>query len=188
MYDSGMRVLFVSPNTERLNIPVLPLGLALVAAAARRAGHQTRFLTCWAPRPPWQRSARRCRRPRSSWSRCGTWWPPAGPPAPPSSWWAGPANTYWSPRALWRSKHGGIAPSSRDPGGMLPGHLAFDGPRKRARRLRRSADRLGDTRVGSSSPRPAARLRWSTSAPTPTPTPTRRRIPATATTKARCAD
>ncbi len=44
MYDSGMRVLFVSPNTERLNIPVLPLGLALVAAAAQRAGHQTRFL------------------------------------------------------------------------------------------------------------------------------------------------
>jgi radical SAM superfamily enzyme YgiQ (UPF0313 family) len=39
-----MRVLFVSPNTERLNMPVLPLGLALVAAAARRAGHQTRFL------------------------------------------------------------------------------------------------------------------------------------------------
>jgi hypothetical protein len=43
-YDDGMRVLFVSPNTERLNMPVLPLGLALVAAAARRAGHQTRFL------------------------------------------------------------------------------------------------------------------------------------------------
>jgi hypothetical protein len=39
-----MRVLFVSPNTERLNMPVLPLELAPVAAAARRAGHQTRFL------------------------------------------------------------------------------------------------------------------------------------------------
>jgi hypothetical protein len=39
-----MRVPFVSPNTERLNMPVLPLGLALVAAAARQAGHQTRFL------------------------------------------------------------------------------------------------------------------------------------------------
>ena len=43
-YDNGMRVLCVSPNTERLNMPTLPLGLALVAAAARRADHQTRFL------------------------------------------------------------------------------------------------------------------------------------------------
>ena len=39
-----MRVLFISPNTERLNMPTLPLGLALVAAATHRAGHQTRFL------------------------------------------------------------------------------------------------------------------------------------------------
>ena len=39
-----MRVLFISPNTERLNMPTLPLGLALVAAATRRAGYQTRFL------------------------------------------------------------------------------------------------------------------------------------------------
>jgi radical SAM superfamily enzyme YgiQ (UPF0313 family) len=38
-----MKVLFVSPNTERLTMPVLPLGRALVAAATRRAGHQTRF-------------------------------------------------------------------------------------------------------------------------------------------------
>jgi hypothetical protein len=29
-----MRVLFVSPNTERLNMPTLPLGLALVAGCA----------------------------------------------------------------------------------------------------------------------------------------------------------
>ena len=35
-----MRVLFVSPNTERLNMPTLPLGLALVASATRRAGQQ----------------------------------------------------------------------------------------------------------------------------------------------------
>jgi hypothetical protein len=39
-----MRVLFISPNTERLNMPTLPLGLALVAVATRRAGHQTCFL------------------------------------------------------------------------------------------------------------------------------------------------
>ncbi len=38
------RVLFVSPNAERLYMPTLPLGLALVAAATRRAGHETRFL------------------------------------------------------------------------------------------------------------------------------------------------
>ena len=39
-----MRVLFVSPNTERINMPTLPLGMALVAAATRRAGHPTHFL------------------------------------------------------------------------------------------------------------------------------------------------
>ena len=39
-----MKVLFVSPNTERINMPALPLGLALVAAATRRSGHATRFL------------------------------------------------------------------------------------------------------------------------------------------------
>jgi len=35
-----MRALLVSANTERLNLTVLPLGLALVAAATRRAGHE----------------------------------------------------------------------------------------------------------------------------------------------------
>jgi hypothetical protein len=35
-----MKVLFVSPNTERLYMPVLPLGLALVVAASRQAGHE----------------------------------------------------------------------------------------------------------------------------------------------------
>ncbi|MGO8746185.1 MAG: B12-binding domain-containing radical SAM protein, partial [Thermoguttaceae bacterium] len=39
-----MRVLLISPNTERINMPTLPLGLALVATATRRVGHQTRFL------------------------------------------------------------------------------------------------------------------------------------------------
>ena len=47
-----MKVLFVSPNTERLNMPTLPLGLALVAAATRRAGHQTRFLDLLAATDP----------------------------------------------------------------------------------------------------------------------------------------
>jgi radical SAM superfamily enzyme YgiQ (UPF0313 family) len=47
-----MRVLFVSPNTERLSMPTLPLGLALVAAAARRAGHETRFLDLLAVQEP----------------------------------------------------------------------------------------------------------------------------------------
>jgi radical SAM superfamily enzyme YgiQ (UPF0313 family) len=36
--------LLISPNTERINMPTLPLGLAMVAAAARRAGHEVRLL------------------------------------------------------------------------------------------------------------------------------------------------
>lgn len=39
-----MRVLLVSANTERMNIPPLPLGLACVAAASQRAGHDVRLL------------------------------------------------------------------------------------------------------------------------------------------------
>jgi len=39
-----MRLLLVAANTERLNMPTLPLGLAWVAAAARRAGHDVDFL------------------------------------------------------------------------------------------------------------------------------------------------
>ena len=39
-----MRVLLIAVNTERINMRVLPLGLAEVAAAARRAGHETRLL------------------------------------------------------------------------------------------------------------------------------------------------
>ena len=34
-----MRVLLISANTERINMVTMPLGLALVAAATRRAGH-----------------------------------------------------------------------------------------------------------------------------------------------------
>ncbi len=34
-----MRVLFISPNTEKINMPTVPLGLACVAAATRKSGH-----------------------------------------------------------------------------------------------------------------------------------------------------
>ncbi len=37
-----MNVLLISANTETINMPVLPLGLACVAAAARQAGHRVR--------------------------------------------------------------------------------------------------------------------------------------------------
>ena len=39
-----MKVLLISANTERLNMPTIPLGLACVATAARRAGHDCSFL------------------------------------------------------------------------------------------------------------------------------------------------
>jgi radical SAM superfamily enzyme YgiQ (UPF0313 family) len=39
-----MKVLLISANTERLNMPTIPFGLACVAAAARRAGHDCSFL------------------------------------------------------------------------------------------------------------------------------------------------
>jgi radical SAM superfamily enzyme YgiQ (UPF0313 family) len=39
-----MRVLLVSTNTERINMVTVPLGLGLVAAATRRAGHEVTFL------------------------------------------------------------------------------------------------------------------------------------------------
>jgi radical SAM superfamily enzyme YgiQ (UPF0313 family) len=35
-----MRVLLISANTEHINMPVLPLGMACVAAAAQNAGHE----------------------------------------------------------------------------------------------------------------------------------------------------
>jgi radical SAM superfamily enzyme YgiQ (UPF0313 family) len=38
------KVLLVSANTERINMVALPLGLGLVAAATRRAGHDVAFL------------------------------------------------------------------------------------------------------------------------------------------------
>jgi len=39
-----MRVLLISANTERINMPALPLGLGCVAEAARKAGHQIKML------------------------------------------------------------------------------------------------------------------------------------------------
>jgi radical SAM superfamily enzyme YgiQ (UPF0313 family) len=39
-----MRVLLVSANTEKINMPVLPLGLACVAEATRSAGHDVKLV------------------------------------------------------------------------------------------------------------------------------------------------
>lgn len=39
-----MKVLFISANTEQVNMPVMPLGLACVAEAARGAGHTVALL------------------------------------------------------------------------------------------------------------------------------------------------
>lgn len=39
-----MRVLLISPNIERINMTVLPLGLSLVAASARQCGHEVQVL------------------------------------------------------------------------------------------------------------------------------------------------
>jgi hypothetical protein len=39
-----MKVLLISANTEQINMPTLPLGLACVAASARKAGHTVRYL------------------------------------------------------------------------------------------------------------------------------------------------
>ncbi len=39
-----MNILLVSANTERINMPTMPLGLGLVAASTRRAGHRVHFL------------------------------------------------------------------------------------------------------------------------------------------------
>jgi radical SAM superfamily enzyme YgiQ (UPF0313 family) len=39
-----MRVLLISANTEQINMPVLPLGLACVAAAVQGAGHEMQML------------------------------------------------------------------------------------------------------------------------------------------------
>ncbi|MEW6367229.1 MAG: radical SAM protein [Acidobacteriota bacterium] len=47
-----MRVLLVSANTERVNMATMPVGLGYVAAAARAAGHDVRFLDLMAESDP----------------------------------------------------------------------------------------------------------------------------------------
>ena len=44
-----MRVLMISANTEQINVPVLPVGMARVAAAAEQAGHEIRILNLMRP-------------------------------------------------------------------------------------------------------------------------------------------
>jgi radical SAM superfamily enzyme YgiQ (UPF0313 family) len=39
-----MKVLLISANTEQINMPTLPLGLACVAASTRKAGHEVAYL------------------------------------------------------------------------------------------------------------------------------------------------
>jgi hypothetical protein len=39
-----MRVLLVSANTEQINMAILPVGLACVAAATESTAHEVRFL------------------------------------------------------------------------------------------------------------------------------------------------
>jgi radical SAM superfamily enzyme YgiQ (UPF0313 family) len=47
-----MRVLLIASNTERINMVTLPLGLGLVAAATRRAGHDVTFLDLLSEKDP----------------------------------------------------------------------------------------------------------------------------------------
>jgi radical SAM superfamily enzyme YgiQ (UPF0313 family) len=47
-----MKVLLISANTERINMVSLPLGLGLVAAATRRAGHDVAFVDLLATSDP----------------------------------------------------------------------------------------------------------------------------------------
>jgi len=50
-----MKVLLISANTERINVTPLPLGLACVAAATRRAGHDVRLLDLMTQEDPQSR-------------------------------------------------------------------------------------------------------------------------------------
>ncbi|MBW2051973.1 MAG: cobalamin-dependent protein, partial [Deltaproteobacteria bacterium] len=43
-----MRVLLISANTEQINMPVLPLGLACVAEATQKVGHEVKLINMMA--------------------------------------------------------------------------------------------------------------------------------------------
>jgi radical SAM superfamily enzyme YgiQ (UPF0313 family) len=47
-----MKVLLISANTEKMNMPTIPVGLAYVASAARRAGHEVILLDLMFERNP----------------------------------------------------------------------------------------------------------------------------------------
>lgn len=47
-----MRALFISANTERINVPTMPVGLACVAEATRSAGHEIFLVDLMAERDP----------------------------------------------------------------------------------------------------------------------------------------
>jgi radical SAM superfamily enzyme YgiQ (UPF0313 family) len=44
-----MKVLLISANTEKINMPTLPMGLGFVAAAVQQAGHEVRFVDLMGP-------------------------------------------------------------------------------------------------------------------------------------------
>jgi len=44
-----MKVLLISANTEKINMPILPMGLGFVAAAVQQAGHRVRFVDLMGP-------------------------------------------------------------------------------------------------------------------------------------------
>ncbi len=52
-----MKVLLISANTERINMPTFPVGLTYVAAASRRMGHEARILDLLSEKNPDRRAA-----------------------------------------------------------------------------------------------------------------------------------
>ncbi len=46
-----MKILMISANTEQINMPVLPIGLACVAEAVQRAGHEVKLVNPGASSP-----------------------------------------------------------------------------------------------------------------------------------------
>jgi len=49
-----MNILLISANTEKINMPILPMGLGFVAAAVQRAGHNVHFLDLMGAETPWK--------------------------------------------------------------------------------------------------------------------------------------